>query len=302
MKRFLGFLLCMLFASGAFAQSEGFNVFVASLGSPTLPLTGVTFPCVQSATSKVCTLGAFTTATITSNAQASNTSTDGLVLADNTAASAANQQYSPRLHFTGQGWETNTTASQSIDWIIELQPVQGAAAPTANLAFSYSINGGAYTAGPSFGTNGSINAGSGGTGIVTGSFSVNGAAPANGMYKSGTNGVGISANSLLAGFYGATAATTTVSASTCATIGTITGNATAGSFALTTGGTACVYTVTLNGATGITAHTGWIANADDVTDQIHCINSATVSTTTVVFTCPGANSSAAVIKWSAVPY
>ena len=99
---------------------------------------------------------------------------------------------------------------------------------------------------------------------------------------------------------GATTATATVSASTCATIGTYAGNGTAGSFAITTGGTACVFTVTLNGATGLTAPTGWVANADDVTSGVHCVNATTVSTTTVVFTCTAAGGN--VIKWSATAY
>ena len=78
-------------------------------------------------------------------APASNTSIDGIILIDTTAASSGNQQYSPRLHFSGQGWETGSGASQSVDFIQELQPVQGATNPSGNLVWSNSINGGAYT-------------------------------------------------------------------------------------------------------------------------------------------------------------
>ena len=72
-------------------------------------------------------------------------STDGLLLANPTAAGAGAQKWAPRVHWTGQGWKTNATAgSQSVDFIEELQPVQGAANPTGNLVWSDSINGGAY--------------------------------------------------------------------------------------------------------------------------------------------------------------
>src|ERR1035441_95495 len=67
-------------------------------------------------------------------ALAANTSGDGLVLTNTTAATSANQRFSPRLHLTGQGWKTTATAaSQAVDWIIETQPIQGAANPTGNL-------------------------------------------------------------------------------------------------------------------------------------------------------------------------
>ena len=75
------------------------------------------------------------------------TSTDGLLLANTTAATSSVQQYSPRVHFSGQGWKTNSTASsQSVDMIEEVQPVSGASAPTGNLVWSNSINGGSYSA------------------------------------------------------------------------------------------------------------------------------------------------------------
>jgi hypothetical protein len=100
------------------------------------------------------TTGTLTAATINASgvftdtqALAANTSGDGLVLTNTTAATSGNQRYSPRLHFTGQGWKTNATAaSQAVDFINELQPVQGAANPSGNLIWSSSINGGAYSA------------------------------------------------------------------------------------------------------------------------------------------------------------
>lgn len=77
---------------------------------------------------------------------AANTSGDGLSLVNSTAATSGNQRYSPRLRLTGQGWKTNATAaSQTVDWIVENQPVQGAANPTSNLAWSSQINAGGYS-------------------------------------------------------------------------------------------------------------------------------------------------------------
>jgi hypothetical protein len=99
--------------------------------------------------------GATTFLTLTSTTLAQSrayaigtTSTDGHVLANTTAAAAGAQQFSPRIHFTGQGWKTNATAaSQTVDWILENQPIQGAANPTTNLVASYQVNGGGYTFG-----------------------------------------------------------------------------------------------------------------------------------------------------------
>lgn len=73
-------------------------------------------------------------------------STDGLVLSNTTAAAAGAQQWSPRLHFIGQGWATGAGgSSQTVDWIAEVRPVQGATNPSANWVLSSSVNGGAYT-------------------------------------------------------------------------------------------------------------------------------------------------------------
>lgn len=74
------------------------------------------------------------------------TSTDGMVLQNTTAATVGAQKWSPRLRLTGRGWKTDATAgSQTVDWIIENQPVQGAANPSTNLVFSSQVNAGGYT-------------------------------------------------------------------------------------------------------------------------------------------------------------
>lgn len=66
-------------------------------------------------------------------------------LANNTAAAAGVQQISPSITLEGQGWKTNATAaSQSVKFMIDVLPVQGAANPGATLRFRSSINEAAY--------------------------------------------------------------------------------------------------------------------------------------------------------------
>jgi hypothetical protein len=76
----------------------------------------------------------------------SQTTSSGLALVNTTAAAAGAQQISPALRFSGFGWKTDATAaSQAVDFRAYVLPVQGAAAPTGNLIFQSSINGGAYS-------------------------------------------------------------------------------------------------------------------------------------------------------------
>lgn len=112
------------------------------------------------------------TATLT-RALAANTGGDGYILTNTTAATSGNQRYSPRVHWTGQGWKTDATAaSQTVDMIAELRPVQGAANPSSILAFASQINGGGYTdrltltSAGALTVSGGITAGSGAVGIV----------------------------------------------------------------------------------------------------------------------------------------
>lgn len=98
------------------------------------------------------------TSTLTSTQSIAAVSTDGVILTNTTAAAAGAQQQSPRLRLTGQGWKTTATAaSQTVDWIIENQPVQGAANPTSILVFSSQVNGAGYAAKLSLGSDGSLN-------------------------------------------------------------------------------------------------------------------------------------------------
>lgn len=76
-----------------------------------------------------------------------NTPTDKLTLSNTTAAATgtANQQFSPALHFSGQGWKTTATAaSQSVDFREYVVPIESTTNPSANLVWDFSVNGGAY--------------------------------------------------------------------------------------------------------------------------------------------------------------
>lgn len=100
----------------------------------------------------------FTTSTTVTRNSVGVTSADGIILQNTTAAAAGAQQYSPRLRLTGQGWKTTATAaSQSVDWVVENQPVQGSTNPTSNLALNFSVNGGAYAQKFSFTSGSRIN-------------------------------------------------------------------------------------------------------------------------------------------------
>lgn len=95
-----------------------------------------------------------------------------LILTNTTAAGAGAQQYSPSLILTGQGWKTDATAgSQTVDWLIQNVPIQGAAAPTEKLTFYKQINGGGYTSVLTIGSDGTLSTG---TINATTGFTLNG--------------------------------------------------------------------------------------------------------------------------------
>jgi hypothetical protein len=81
--------------------------------------------------------------TVQKNAIAT-TPTDAVVLSNTTAAAAGAQQYSPRLHLSGQGWETGTSASKEVDWFLQNVPVQGATNPTSYLDFESGLSNASY--------------------------------------------------------------------------------------------------------------------------------------------------------------
>lgn len=101
------------------------------------------------------------------------TSTDGALLSNTTAAAVGAQQYSPRLRFSGYGWKTNATAaSQQVEFIEELRPVQGAANPTGLLAWASQINGtGGFVDKMTLGSDGNLSIGGTTFGFLTASNS-----------------------------------------------------------------------------------------------------------------------------------
>lgn len=125
----------------------------------TWPNTNGTVACLACAQTFSAAQSFSSTVALTSTTAASNlitqgaainiagTSTDGIVMQNTTAATVGVQQYSPRLRLTGSGWKTTATAAaQVVDWIVENQPVQGAANPTTNLVIASQVNAGGYTA------------------------------------------------------------------------------------------------------------------------------------------------------------
>jgi hypothetical protein len=99
-----------------------------------------------------------------------------------------------------------------------------------------------------------------------------------------------------------TSGTTTFTVSGCGTAGSVTGNGTAGTFTVGTGAGTCTFVFTINGATGMTATHGWIANVDDATAKLHCENTATVSTTTANVICNATVTTGDLITFKADPY
>lgn len=71
------------------------------------------------------------------------TSTDGVIVANTSAAAVGAQQWSPRLRFRGNGWGTGGGASQTLDSAFELQTTQGSN-PSFDLVYKTSLNGAAY--------------------------------------------------------------------------------------------------------------------------------------------------------------
>lgn len=269
--------------------------------------------------------GSFTTLASTAVAnladnltQAANTSADGLTLIDSTVASTGNQQFSPRIRLTGQGWKTTATAaSQQTDWIIETQPVQGTTNPTSNLVFSNQVNGGGYVQPLSFTSNGGITAPgtiASTSGGLSGQFLVVTASvlSGTGLNRPATNTLGCVANAtqvctwttaLLTELTPVIDGAVTFTVSGCGVAASVTGSGSAGTFTVGTGAATCTFVFTINGATGMTAPHGWIANVDDVTAKIHCANNGTVaSTTTATVLCNSTVTTGDLITFSATAF
>lgn len=99
----------------------------------------------------------------------------GLLLDNQTAATAVLQQYAPAIYLRGRGWKTTATAaSQTVDLRIQNVPILGTTAPTGQMQFGYSINGGAFVNAMTVSSLGVL--------AVTGSFTCNGS-----MYNGATS-------------------------------------------------------------------------------------------------------------------
>jgi len=73
------------------------------------------------------------------------TSTPGLILNNDVAATVGAQQVSPGLRWSGSGWKTDATAgAQNVSFLADVLPVQGSASPTGTWQLKSSINGGTY--------------------------------------------------------------------------------------------------------------------------------------------------------------
>jgi hypothetical protein len=115
-------------------------------GGGTLALGGFTLTVPATGTAALlATANVFTAIQEVDNNGIAATSTDGLILSNTTAAAAGAQQYSPRLRLNGRGWKTNATAgSQTVDFVLENQPVQSTVSPKPSLVISSQANGGSY--------------------------------------------------------------------------------------------------------------------------------------------------------------
>jgi hypothetical protein len=231
--------------------------------------------------------------------QASNASVDGLTLVDSTAATSGNQQFSPRLRLTGQGWKTTATAaSEPVDWIIENQPVQGTTDPTSALVLSAQINGSGYTAAAfsfdsknvfHFNTTGSISnnyVSFGGTTFSPGGIGA-------GIYYPSANTLGFAANGNGVGTWssallslatpaissGGTTFAVASGTGACATTGSLAGGPTAGKFICTGSTGASTVTLTLMGTLN-----AFVCYGRDVTTPTTVTQTGALSATSVTLT------------------
>lgn len=121
---------------GAFATSGSFTTTLTVTAN-----TNVTLP--NSGTLAILAANAFTALQTVTLAPGAATVAVGLQLSNVTAATTGNQQYSPALRFTGQGFHTSVSSKASEFQIFSV-PVQQGYGVDGTLRFQYSQNGGAF--------------------------------------------------------------------------------------------------------------------------------------------------------------
>ncbi len=86
------------------------------------------------------------TASLISTQVLAQTSQDGLVLKNATAATSTVSQWSPRVLWEGFGWKTNATAaSQKVQFTMDARPINNTVNPEGQLAINYAANAGALS-------------------------------------------------------------------------------------------------------------------------------------------------------------
>lgn len=125
-----------------FAVSSGLTLAGTDSTTMTFPTTNATIARIDAANTftgvQTMTSPAITTSGTLTNNNLIAVSTDGFVLQNTTPATlSVPAQWSPRLHFIGQGWKGNATAAtQQTEWTVENIPVTKGAQPSNALTFT----------------------------------------------------------------------------------------------------------------------------------------------------------------------
>lgn len=144
---------CLTSSTGVSSITGTANQVIASASTGAVTLS-TPQDIATSSTPQFARVGLGAAADSTANLYALKTSigastTDGLILSNTTPAAVGAQQFSPALHFIGQGWKTASTAgSQQIEWTIDAEPAQAVTHPVPTLVFRAVENGSATTSVP----------------------------------------------------------------------------------------------------------------------------------------------------------
>lgn len=225
-----------------------------------------------------------------------NTNTPGLGVVNANVAASGLQQ-SSCLILSGQGWKTTATAaSQEVDALFCVNPVQGAATPAGGFEIWNQINGAGFTRVMDF--NGTTAAQLNIAPSVT--LGANLTVPS-GNVSSGGNLIGSAAASqVTAAVFTSTGTkpTSVFAGGTCAG-GTLVGGAVAGTATLTG---ACAATNTWTLSVMPTVTNGYACTANDRTTPAAILQETSTSTTTAVFTFSGTTGATDVIQYHCIGY